>query len=153
VAYVAAIAAIAGAAVQAYGSIQQGKAKKAAMQFNTRVNQQNAEMARADAALEAKQQDRINRQRLGSIIAANAASGFSMDGGSVFDVLADAAAQGELQKQSILYQGEQRARGYLNTAKLDEMSGEAAVRSSYTGAASSLLSGAGNTYGALSRTA
>jgi hypothetical protein len=75
--------------------------------------------------------------------------------GSVLDVLGDTAAQGELEKQNILYQGEQRARGFNNTAALDTFSGKQAQRSSYMKAGSELLSGGANAayaYNRLKRT-
>lgn len=137
------------AGVQAIGAIQQGRAAKRAADYNAAIDTQNAQIAREDAALQAAQQDRENRLRAGAIRAAGGASGLTSD--SVFDVLGDAAAQGELQKQYILYQGEQRARGYVNTASLERMSGKQALSSSYFQAGSDLLSGGAKAYGAMQR--
>jgi hypothetical protein len=134
----------ASAAVSAIGAIQQGKAQKAAADYNAAISIQNAQIARADAAAMAQQQDRENYLRLGAIRAAQGKSGGVANEGSVLDVLGDTAAQGELEKQNILYQGEQRARGFTNTAALDTFSGKQAQRSSYMKAGSELLGGAAN---------
>jgi hypothetical protein len=145
----------ASAAVSAIGAIQQGKAQKAAADYNATINIQNAQIARADAAAMAQQQDRENYLRLGAIRAAQGKSGGVANEGSVLDVLGDTAAQGELEKQNILYQGEQRARGFTNTAALDTFSGKQAQRSSYMKAGSELLSGGANAayaYNRLKRT-
>ena len=142
---------VASAAVGAVGAIQQGKAAKAAADFNATISMQNAEIARADAAMQAGQLDRENYLRLGSIRAAQGKSGGEAGQGSVLDVLGDVAAQGELEKQYALYQGEQRARGYQNTAALDTFSGKQAQKAGYLKAGTELLSGGAKAYGAYNR--
>jgi hypothetical protein len=145
----------ASAAVSAIGAIQQGKAAKAAADYNATISIQNAQIARADAAAMAGQQDRENYLRLGAIRAAQGKSGGEVGEGSVLDVLGDTAAQGELEKQNIIYQGEQRARGFTNTATLDTFSGKQAQTAGYMKAGSELLSGGANAayaYNRLKRT-
>jgi len=137
-------------AVSAYGAYQQGQAANAAAQYNAQINTQNAQIASQDAALQAQQQDRQNRLRLGSITAAQGASGFT-GSGSVFDVLGDVAAQGELQKQNILYKGALNARGYTNTAALDVMQGQQAKTAGALKAGTNLLSGGVDTYKSFKR--
>lgn len=139
---------IAAAAVSAYSAIQQGKAAEAAGNYNKVINDQNAAIARSDALAQAEQAKRENYLRLGSIKAAQGKSGGEAGIGSVLDVLGDTAAQGELDRQMILYQGEQRARGYTNTGNLEQYKGEAARTTSYYKAGSELLGGAANAYGA-----
>jgi hypothetical protein len=133
------------AAISAIGAIRQGQAAKAAADYNATINQQNALIARQDASQQAAQADRENRLRLGTIRANAGASG-GTGAGSVFDVLGDAAAQGELEKQNILYQGELKARGYTNTSNLDTMSGGVAQQAGYMKAGSDLLSGTADAY-------
>jgi hypothetical protein len=151
-----AIIAIAGAGVSAVSAIQQGNAAKAAADFNAAVGMQNAEIARGDAAAQASQIERENALRLGSIRAAQGKSGGAADSGSVLDVLGDQAAQGELEKQYAVYQGEQRARGFVNTANLDTASGKAARTAGYMKAGGELLKGGAAAYnmnqGGLTRT-
>lgn len=135
----------AGTALSVFGSLQGGKAAKAAADFNQKINLQNAEIARQEASDQARVIDRQNYLLAGAIRAAQGASGGKQQG-SVLDVIADAAAQGELEKQMVIYRGELKARGYTNTAMLDEMGGDAAQSGSYWKAGSELLSGAVNTY-------
>jgi len=142
---------VAAAAVAAYGAIQQGKAAKASAEFNAQVQQQNAQIARQDATDQAEQSRRETMLRLGSIRAAQGASGGTSEG-SVLDVLGATAAEGKRQEQNIMYQGELRARGYNNTATLDTFGGQQAQKASYLKAGSELLGGASGAAGALQRT-
>lgn len=129
------------AAVSAFGAYQQGQAAKKAGEFNAQVNLQNAAAAQSQASMRASQQQRETLLRVGAIRAAHGASGGTADG-SVLDVLADTAAQGEMQRQSIIYGGEMQARGYQNTATLDIFGAKAAGRAGTLKAGSELLSGA-----------
>lgn len=137
---------LASAAVAAISAVQQGKAAKAADEFNANVSLQNATISRADAAAAATQVDRENYMRLGAIRAAQGKSGGASGQGSVLDVLADNAMQGELERQNVIYQGEQRARGYANTAALDVTAGKNAQTAGYMKAGSELLSGGAKAY-------
>ena len=141
----------AGAAVSAYSAIQQGQAAKAASRFNEQVATQNADISRQEAQDNARLQDRENYLRLGAIRAAQGKAGGAAGEGSVLDVIGMVAAQGEEERQRIVYAGELKARGFTNTASLDRASGEQAVRSSYFKAGSELLSGAGSAYMANNR--
>ena len=136
----------ASAVVGAVSAIQQGKAAKAASEFNAEVSMQNAQIARADAAAQAAQADREQYLRFGAIRAAQGKSGGAAGEGSVLDVLADNAIQGELEKQNIIYQGEQRARGFVNTANLDTTAGKNSQTAGYMKAGSELLSGGAKAY-------
>lgn len=150
------IVAAVGAGVAAYGQMEQGKAAKQAAHFNALQAQDNAKIAIQNAGIEregaraqAEQQDRLTYQRLGAIRAAVGATGTTTEGNAL-DVLGDAAAQSEYQRQDILYRGElaarsrvNEARGFGNTAILDTFSGNAAERAGYLRAGSELLSGAG----------
>ena len=135
----------AGTALSVFGQLQSGKASKQAAEFNEKINRQNAELAQVEARDNARIVDRQNYLLRGSIVAAQGASGGTQSG-SVLDVIADAAAQGELEKQMIIYRGQLKARGYTNTADLDQMSGDAAQTGSYLRAGAELLSGGINTY-------
>lgn len=144
----------AGAAMSAVGAIQQGKAAKAAAEFNATISRQNAQITREQTVQAVRQADREQYLRMGAIRAAQGASGGKAEG-SVLDILADTAAQGELERQDIIYRGALAERGHLNTATLDEFSGKNAERASYLQAGSELLQGAGNAYamsGKLKRT-
>lgn len=129
-----------GTAVNVMGSLSQGQAQSNAYEYNAAVAQQNAGVARDQAAFQASQQERENKLRAGAIAAAQGKSG-GTSSGSVLDVLGDVAAQGELERQSILYQGEINARGQMNTAALDRMSASNARTGSYWKAGGELLAG------------
>lgn len=135
----------AGTAMSVFGALQGGDAAKKAADFNEKVNLQNAALARQEAQDQVRILDRQQYLLAGAIRANQGASGGKQQG-SVLDVLADAAAQGELEKQMTIYRGELKARGFENTAKLDEYGGEVAKTGSYLRAGSELLSGAVNTY-------
>jgi len=130
----------ASAGLAAVSAIRQGQAAQAAAAFNATVQRQNAEMARGEAQMQAAQTERENFLRLGAIRAAQGASGGTSEG-SVLDVIADTARQGELERQFQLYKGEAAARGYTNTAALDEFEGRAAGRAGVLRAGTELLSG------------
>ena len=134
------------AAVSAFGALRQGEASAAASNYNATINEQNAAIVRQNAADKAKQADREKYLRLGAIRAAQGRSGGTADSGSVLDVLGDVAAQSELEKQQIIYQGEQQARGYTNTAQLDRAGADNAESSGMFKAGSELLGGFSSYY-------
>jgi hypothetical protein len=139
---------IAGSVMSAVGALQQGQAAKSAADYNSTIATQNSAIARQNAADKARQADRETYLRLGSIRANQGASGGNSGEGSVLDVIGDVAAQSELERQQIIYQGELQARGYQNEATLDTFSGETQQKASYWKAGSELLSGASKAYSA-----
>lgn len=136
---------IAGAVISAISAYQQGQAGKAAANYNAVVAEQNANASRQQAAMQATQIERDKALRLGSIRAAQAASGGTM-AGSALDVIGDTASQYELQRQDAIYRGELQARGYMNTAQLDRANASASARRGTMAAGASLLQGAGTFY-------
>jgi len=144
----------AGAVMSAVGALQQGQAAKQAADYNSTIATQNAQIARQNAADKAMQADRETYLRLGAIRANQGASGGNSGEGSVLDVIGDVAAQSELEKQQIVYQGEMQARGFTNDSTLDTFTGETQQRVSYWKAGGELLSGgskAYNAYGSMKR--
>jgi hypothetical protein len=132
--------AMAGAAVSAIGAYRQGKAAKAAAEYSATINEQNAQIAREQARQQIQQHDREQYLRLGKIRATQGKAGGTAEG-SVLDILADTAAQGEIERQDIAYRGELSARGYTNAAAVDRFEGSTARSQSYLRAGSELLSG------------
>lgn len=141
----------AGAVIGAISAIQQGRAANAAAQYNATISEQNAAISRSDAAAQATQIERENTLRLGAIRAAQGRAGGAAGEGSVLDVLGDVAAQGELERQQAIYQGELRARGFTNTAQLDRFSGRQAQSAGYMRAGAELLSGGSRAYNSYTR--
>lgn len=138
---------VAAAVVGAASAVRQGQIAKATGDYNRKINEQNADFAREEALVKARQHDREMFMRLGAIKAAQGKNGGAAGEGSVLDVLGDAAAQGELERQYITYSGELKARGFQNTAALDSASGREAQRGSYLRASGELLGGASDAYG------
>src|SRR5438477_12950767 len=92
-----------GAIFGAVGALQQGSSTEAAGKYNAEMGWQNAQLARQSAKDQALQATRENYLRLGDMRASIGASGGT--GGSFLDVLGDSAAQGELERQNIIYRG------------------------------------------------
>lgn len=131
-----------GAAVSAYGAYQQGQAAKKAANFNAKVAEQNAGIARKDAAMQQAQSDRETYLRLGALRANAGAMGGGQQG-SALDVLGDVTEQSAIERQMIGYRGELQARGYGNTATLEKFSGKSAEQAANIGAGATLLQGIG----------
>jgi hypothetical protein len=142
-----AVTAVVGTAI----AVQQAQAASKANKRNAQIMEQNAVIARNDAAVQAQQIERQNILRLGAIRTAQGKAGGEASEGSVLDVLGDVAAQGELEKQNAIYQGELRARGFSNTASLDNMAADTAKTSGYLKAGSELLGGAAQAYGSYNK--
>lgn len=134
------------AAVSAIGSLQAGQASKDASEQNAQYAEQNAAISRDKANFDATLQARESGQLLGKARAQIAKSGVAYSG-SPIDVMADSAAQAELDNLAIRYGGELAARGYLNQADISRREGKQAQTASYFGAATSLLKGASAAYG------
>lgn len=144
----------ASAALGAVSALRQSQAAGNAADFNSKVarnqalfHRQNAELARRQASLQARKEDRLTRLRLGSIKAAAGASGGSQVG-SVLDVLGDAAEQGELERQNALFEGEISARGHemssaseLATSRLEKSRASGARTGGFLRAAGALAGG------------
>jgi hypothetical protein len=133
---------VAGAATSAYAANQNAKAQRDSDVFNAGIAEQEAVVAREQAGQAAELQRRESRKVIGSMRANAGASGLT--DGSMFDVLEESASMAELDRQTILYQGELKARGYQNTAALDRASGRNAIQQGQLQSASSILTGAGN---------
>lgn len=145
------VAAAASTAAVAYGAYQQGQASSNAAKYQAQVSQRNAGIARQNAALQAKQQDRLNRLRLGTIRANAGAAGGVANEGSALDIIADSAIQGELKRQDIIRAGEIKASGFEAGASLSTFEAGQAATSGRIGAGAALLQGASSTAGQLSR--
>jgi hypothetical protein len=134
---------VAGAALSAYGAIQQANAAKAAGSYNAAIRERDATVAmqqsQADADRVALQGKRVE----GSLLANYGAAGVASDEGSPLDVLADSASQNQLDQETIKYKGRLKAMGYQGDAALSRMGAEVAEDQGPLNAASHLLTGAG----------
>lgn len=129
------------AGVSAIGSIHQGQSQAAAARFNAQVSEQNAQIVRQQAAEEESRARREGRRLLGRQRAAIGASGIQVEG-SPLDVLADTAAELELDALTVRHRGLLEALGLTQQASLDRARARSARTAGFIGAGASLLSGA-----------
>lgn len=144
---------LAGAAVSAYGAVQQANAQKTAAQFNASLNERNAVVATQQADAEAARIQRESGRVQGRMAAGFGASGLTLEG-SALDALGDSAAMAQLDIETVKYRGRLQAMGYHDSATLDRISGKTAEEQGYLRAASEVLTGvgrAGATYAAGAR--
>jgi hypothetical protein len=136
----------AGGMVKAGGDIYQGNAAGAAADYNAQMADQNAVLARQQAAEEARRASIVAAKHIGQISADAGASGVAHEG-SVLDVLRESAANAELNRRTILSQGDYKAYGFESNARLDRFHGHVARVSGYLNAAGDLLGAGGKAYG------
>jgi hypothetical protein len=160
----AAVAAVVGSAVTAVGAIQQGRAVAAQNKFAAREAEMNAKRAIGNAQAEAdasQREQRFLEQRKNSALASQkaavAASGLDLSG-SALDVMSDTDLNFELQKADSRYESRLRQYQHLNQSRdfgvesqLRMVAARNARTSSYYSAGGTLLSGAGQTAGILSK--
>lgn len=112
---------IVGTVVGAIGQIQQANAAAAAADFNAKVNERNAVIAKNAAVVN----EQTQRRRTAKILAtsrANIGASNIQIAGTPLRVLAETAALGELDALTIRFEGEERATGFRLGASLDRAS-------------------------------
>jgi len=140
-----AIIAGAGVAMQAYSSVQAGKAAKKAAKLNAQDAMINAEQAQQQA-LEDERQFRLSFKRdQARNVTSIAASGIKMEG-SPLEVLQDNAAMAEGDALRIRQGGQMAADAYRRQAKIFKAGGQASERAGYISGASDLLKGGVDVY-------
>ena len=114
-----AVATVAGTALGAVGSYQQGKAQEAAYNYQAQVAQQNAKIAEQNAGMErqagleeARRQRIKTLQAVGTQKVALAANGVDVGYGSSLDLIEDTSMLGELDALMLETEGERKARNY-----------------------------------------
>lgn len=151
---------IASGVVGAIGTLSQAGAASATAQSQAQAAQYNAtiERQRADAALQQadaqeEQSRRNSRKVIGAQRAALVENGIGLDSGTGSDLVQDSTLNAEMDALNIRYQGQLNARGFNAQAALDDYSSEAAksradsaLTAGFFGAASSVLTGAGDYY-------
>jgi len=137
-----------GSIVSGYQQYQAGKSQAKYMEAQSRLNYANARNARQAAGVEEDRQRRLNRIRAGKTAAASAQSGALLSG-TALDVAQQNAEENEMDALLIRYNGELRARGFLNQASTDRYNAATsrsnasqALTGGFIGAGTSLLTGA-----------
>ena len=128
------------AAVGVVSSLSQAQQQKSAAKYNEKLAENQAVGARQEAAAAADRQQRQSAKTIGTMQASYAASGVSTEG-SPLEVLEESARNAELDRLTILWNGESRAQGYQNTAELERSRGKNAMASGYLSAAGSAMKG------------
>lgn len=165
---IAAVAAVAGAGITAYGAVKQGEAAKEASVAtsnaanysaqvaanNALISEQNATHAEAAGRAQAEAVSLKGRETAARIKVAQAASGIDVNTGSASDVQASQAEKNELDTETVMSNAELQAYGYrtqgtgytaeagLDTAKGQQalIGGDYAQTGADIGAAGGLLS-------------
>lgn len=128
-----------GSFAQAQGAKSSANAQAQAYEYNARIAENNATIARQQAAADANMIARDITRRQGTMAAGYAAAGLSPEG-SPIDVLAFSASEGELDRVTTLYKGEVRAVGYQNEANLARF-GASSARAQGSARSSEILIG------------
>ena len=136
--------AIAAVAVTAAGTAYSAYSANQAAKYNAAVADQNAKLAKQQAALDEKRYRQELRQRMGSAHAAVGATGITLD--SAADVLESNAIQGEQDALLIRARGANQSTAYGNEARLQRYQGKQEAISGYVSAAGKLIGGGSDIY-------
>lgn len=150
-AWVAAAAAVAGAAIAAYGAVSQSKYQKKMAEYNENQAQKEAELARQKAAWDAETSAKQWKVLLGKQKALYAKAGVDLSEGSPLLVMSYQAQEAERDRQAILYQGKTAEQSALDRAAIFSAQGNYAQTSGYISAGSTLLSSLGSAYSSYNR--
>lgn len=146
-AFLPVVLAVAGTAMTAIGQIRQGQAAKAAADYNAQVANNNAIVAEQQSQSQAMVQGRRAMMQNGGLLANMAANGIEVGEGSPIDILSQSAANAEMDRQNIVYNGRVKAQSLRNQAQLDTFQGETAQSNGFMSAAGTLLSGGSKAWG------
>lgn len=136
---------IGGTLLNAFGAYKEGEAAYEAHQYNAKVARENAKVARDQGAEEERRVRVQGRKVLGDIRANYGASGIT--GGSALDVLADSAANAEMDALTVRRNSEIRAYQFDQEAEMESRGASSSRTMGRISAAASLLGGAGSIAG------
>lgn len=141
----------AGALIKAYGEIRGANDQSDTLNYQAKVQAQNASAALVAAKLNADKNTMMFKKIQGQDIANFGASGVSADSGSVLSVLASNAEGAEIDRQNILYGGQVRAINYQNQASVDKVAAGRAMTAGYIGAIGDLGLAGAYAYGSFNK--
>lgn len=142
----AAIATLAATGLQVMGTLQQGRAQQAALNYEAQERERAAAEERAASQREAIEKRGEAERVMSRQKALAAASGAGVVTPSILDIYGDTAQQGEYNAQTALYGGESRARGQISQANAARFKGKAAYKGSLLEAGGQAFAGAGKAY-------
>ena len=146
----------AGAGINAYGSLQEGKAKAGAYKYQAGIARANQyiQERNADWTLESGSRDEValglkQRAEMGSVLAKQSASGIKVDSGSNAEVQDSLRKVQEMDRGNLMRNMQQKVRGYKlaaweegEKAMLADTASRNAIKAGKTGALKSLIGGA-----------
>lgn len=138
-------ASLVGAGMSAYSSYQSGKSQQKIADYNAKVQEIQAQDARARGGFEANQKRREVAATLGQQQAQLAANGVETSSGTALTLASDTAWAGEMDAKTIEVNALRAAYGYEQEAVGTRLQGKAAMRNARGSAYGSLLSGIGQT--------
>ena len=135
-----------GALVSAGATVAGGVAEKRSADFEAQQLDMKAKEEAAASQREAAQSTKeaelaMSRQQA---LAASSGGGAGADAPTIVKLMSDVAGQGELNKQSTLYGGQQRSAGLIDQAKGRRASGRASLLGSSLGAFGQAAKGVSN---------
>jgi len=136
-----------GTVVSTLGQIRAGQAAEQSANYQAAVQTQQAQREKENAKVRAEDYRRAASAAQGTSRAMLGASGISPSTGSPLLVASDFAVEKELNIRRLQNQGKVTSNRLLQSAELTRTSGRNARTASYLSAGSSLLTGAGKTYG------
>lgn len=141
---VSAVASGIGTGISVMGQIEQGRSQKKWGEYNAQVAERDAETARMNAEYEAGLKRKESERLLGRQRALYGKAGVTLEGSPLL-LMAETAAESEMDALMIERGGKLQAQRYRSEATLSKMKGAAAQRAGYYGAGSTLLTGASQT--------
>lgn len=135
------IGGLAGTALSAAGAIAEGNFQEAMGEAQAKASEREASEQRAASQREAIQRSREARLVLSRQQAVAAASGAGPTDTTIMGLMGEAAAAGQFNTASAIYEGESRGRALEDDAALSRFRGKQAKLASFINAGSTVLSG------------
>jgi len=135
-----------GLALSGLGQFQAGQAADASAEFNAKIQERDAKLARLSAQQSAEETRANTRRRVGSIRALQAKSGVVTSEGSPLLVQKEQAAEGEFEARKTLFAGSLESQSNTIRAR-SSRSNKSGTFANAVGAGSSILVGAGTVLG------
>lgn len=140
--------ALAGGALSANATYQEGKNAKKASEANAKILDENAEIQRQQGKIEASKKRLDTKRTIARTNAIMASKGLDISSGNALDIVGDTAFYGELDAQTIEFNADNQVTSTLNQAEITRSQGRNAKSAGTAKAFGTLISSAGQAYGA-----
>ncbi len=137
---------VAGTAMSAYGTYQEGQAASAEAKYNAQMKEREAKAIEQRTAVQQQRQAEEADRRRGAMAAQLGASGAVTSAGSPLMLMAEQRAQDSLESMMIGYEGREQALGARQAGAMYKMQAKSAKQAGIIGAGSTLLHGFGQAY-------